>query len=157
MLVTFGKVHIESINAIRIGIYFRRALDICHILRGIVGLVVFAACGNVADQSSKDSGILDAVGIADSTNASGAAIVYEGQHYGYVVSAIGLPLTQPQSREYGLGLGSANSSMPDGVIDNAAGLLLSILPRMPYFQVVSTMVSSADLQTTSRSSSHLRM
>ena len=118
-----------------------------HVLARVIGLVILIGCGHVADQTPKDGDIRDAPDILDAAEHSDAAIVYEGRHYGYVVSKIALPLTQAQVREYSLDLGSANSSMLDGVADNAIGVLLGLLAQenLPMQRVITEAVDRGNI------------
>jgi len=63
---------------------------------------------------------------------SGGTITPEGTHYQYVVSKANVPTNNNQAREYGLDLGSAKSSKPDGTVDNQLGMVLGTLAGMGF-------------------------
>lgn len=68
----------------------------------------FAACGG-----SNDSGE--------------TPVTPEGQHYGYVVSGVSLPITNKEKLDFALDLGGTKSSKQDGVPDNKLGGVLQTL------------------------------
>ncbi len=80
---------------------------------------LFAACAPIC--------LLAACG-----DSGGGMITPEGPHYQYVVSKALVPTNNNQAREYGLDLGSAKSSKPDGTVDNQLGMVLGTLAGMGF-------------------------
>src|ERR1043165_1830154 len=54
-------------------------------------------------------------------------IVPEGAHHQYVVSQVSVPTSMAQVTQFGLDLGTKTSIKPDGVVENALGVLLATL------------------------------
>src|SRR4051812_33307089 len=80
---------------------------------------LFAACASV--------GLLAAC-----SDDGGGTITPEGTHYQYVVSVAKVPTNNNQARDYGLDLGSAKASKPDGTVDNQLGMVLGTLAGMGF-------------------------
>jgi len=72
--------------------------------------------------------------------------VPEGQHYGYVVSGVSLPITNKQKTDFALDLGAAKSSKQDGVPDNKLGSLFQFVSAAVDVQgAITTAVNAGSI------------
>lgn len=103
-----------------------------------------AACGS----HSNSSGGIDAMGAADAsgmTDAMSPDTVPPGaMHHGYVVSHMFVPTSDAQVSAYGLDLGSATSSTPDGTVDNALGKFFNALSSISPNIIQGTINTAVD-------------
>jgi len=65
-------------------------------------------------------------------------VIPEGQHYGYVVSSVSLPITNKQKTDFALDLGGTKSSKQDGVPDNKLQGLFALVSAAVDLQTAIT-------------------
>src|SRR3954470_5874764 len=81
-----------------------------------------------------------------SSDSNDTPPVPEGQHYGYVVSGVSLPITNKQKTDFALDLGAAKSSKQDGVPDNKLGSLFQFVSAAVDVQgAITTAVNAGSI------------
>lgn len=103
-----------------------------------------AACGS----HSNATGGIDAMGAGDAGDKNDAMppdmMPSGASHHGYVVSHMFVPTNAAQVSAYGLDLGSAISSTPDGTVDNALGKFFNALNSISPDIIQGTINTAVD-------------
>jgi hypothetical protein len=71
--------------------------------------------------------LLPAALIACGDDGGTSIIVPEGMHTGFVASEVKVPTNSTEARQFGIDLGAAKTSKPDGTVDNQLGMVLGTL------------------------------